>query len=615
MGQVMSESDASRGLKKPCGACGGVAADEAPDYCEGRELSEIIDIPALQSLMEHFQKLTGMVFAILDLKGTIHVAAGWQDICTRFHRVHPETAKRCLESDIYLTSGVEPGQFKLYRCRNNMWDVSTPLIIGGRHAGNLFMGQFLFTEEEPDRELFRQQAREFGFDEEAYLAALDRVPRWSRETLDTVMHFYSHLADLIAQLSYGNIKLAHAMAEKSELVGLLEKSKERAEFASRAKSEFLANMSHEIRTPLNGVLGMLQLLDGTDPSGEQREYLMAATRSTRRLASLLSDILDISRIEAGKMQVVETEFDFHSTEASIMELFSLEARKKGVSLEFCPESRLPVRLVGDEARLRQILFNLVGNAIKFTDKGKVEVNAILLPPTAKAPDAPVRVLVTVEDTGIGIPEEHLRGIFDPFVQAEEAYTRRFQGAGLGLSIVRRLVDLLGGSISVDSVVGEGTTFYLMLPFGVAADARPCDGGAASPSPCSCSAGLRVLIAEDDPVSLLMSRRMLERAGCEVVAATNGEEALRSFCSHSIDLILMDIQMPVMDGLAAAVSIRQAASLRPGEGPPIIAMTAYAMAGDREKFLEAGMDGYVSKPVDMGELWAVIEEVMARRGVR
>lgn len=576
----------------------------------GLELPDIIDINSLQSLMDHFQKLTGMVFAILDLRGEVLVAAGWQDICTRFHRVHPDTAKRCTESDIYLTRGVEPGKFKLYRCKNNMWDVATPLIIGGKHMGNLFMGQFLFKDEEPNIEVFREQARTYGFDEDEYLAALNRVPRWGRETLDDVMHFYSHLADLIAKLSYGNIKLAQAMAEKSELIELLERSNEKTELANRTKSEFLANMSHEVRTPLNGVLGMLQLLNTTNPTDEQLEYISNAIQSTKRLNTLLSDILDISKIEAGRMHVVEAAFDIRQIKQSIQEIFAVEALKKGIQLKFSHDADHSMNLVGDEARLRQILFNLVGNSIKFTDTGEVRVDTAILPVT-KGPL--VRMLITVSDTGIGISDENIKRIFEPFIQAEDSYTRRFQGAGLGLSIVRRLTELLGGTLAIESAVGEGTTFYLSLPFKIPQWSAKTHAHAGKDR-LDGQRPLRILFAEDDAVNLLAGKRILEKSGHTVVLANNGEEALQRLREHDIDLILMDIQMPKMDGVAATKAIRKFSADSQKATIPIIAMTAYAMAGDKEKFLAAGINNYIAKPIDIDALLELIQKVMSSQSV-
>jgi len=386
----------------------------------------------------------------------------------------------------------------------------------------------------------------------------------------------------------------------------LRQAKLQAEAASKTKSEFLANMSHEIRTPLNGVLGMLQLLETTDTNDEQKEYLLGAIRSTNRLTRLLSDILDISRIEAGRMELVEAEFNIKKTRDSIQELFEMEARGKGLRLEFGRDEDLPLVLIGDEARLRQILFNLVGNAIKFTENGEIRIDASLLPGSS---DSFVRVLVTVSDTGIGIPDEYLKDIFEPFVQAEGSYTRRFQGAGLGLSIVRRLVKLLGGEIAIDSTPGEGTVVYVSIPFKrPSGNQGQIDQEARITAP-TAEAPLRILLAEDDSVSLITCKRMLEKSGYSVTTAKDGQEALHRLTEQDFDLILMDIQMPVMDGVEATKAIRDASNLGAKSSVPIIAMTAYAMAGDKETFLAAGMNDYISKPVDKAALVDVIERVM------
>jgi PAS domain S-box-containing protein len=386
-------------------------------------------------------------------------------------------------------------------------------------------------------------------------------------------------------------------------------AKEVAENASRAKSVFLANMSHEIRTPLNGVLGMLQLLQTVDPNAEQKEYILAATKSLNRLTRLLSDILDLSRVEAGKMQLIETKFNLESTSDSIMELFSQEVKQKGIQLEFSRDTTIPSMLIGDEVRLRQILFNLVGNAIKFTDTGKVSVDVARLPFSS---EAVVRLLFTVNDTGIGIPEAQLSTIFEPFVQADTSYTRRFQGAGLGLSIVQKLVKLLDGEISVDSTVGEGTTFYVSLPFNNSALQISNADGSSHDAPAPADASLRILIAEDDPLNLFSSKCLLEECGHVVITAMNGQEALQRLAEQDFDLILMDIQMPVMDGVEATKRIRTDPAFHAKSHIPIIAMTAYAMVGDREKFLEAGMDDYIAKPVDWKALMKTIETTMRQK---
>jgi two-component system CheB/CheR fusion protein len=403
----------------------------------------------------------------------------------------------------------------------------------------------------------------------------------------------------------GVFGIAKDVTEARMTQDALRESKERAEAATRAKSEFLANMSHEVRTPLNGVLGMLQLLATTHLDQEQSEYVHTAEQASQRLAQLLSDILDLSKVESGTLTLRDVAFGLDDVREGVLALFAPAAREKGVTLDFRIAPGLPVRLMGDEVRLRQILINLVGNAIKFTDAGGVSV---LAEPASPAPppsgEEAVAVRITVSDTGCGIPDSQLTRIFDPFVQADGSYVRRAGGAGLGLAIVKRLADMMGGDIDVTSCPRSGTSMSVTLPFGL-----PGKGPRPMPRPgrtCAEPRSLRVLLVEDDRTNQLTIRRMLEKAGHGVETADNGRQALDRVASGGFDCVFMDVEMPVLDGVEATRIIRSEPLYDQAARIPIVALTAHAMAGDREKFLAAGMDDYLSKPVSMQDLKRILD---------
>ena len=383
-------------------------------------------------------------------------------------------------------------------------------------------------------------------------------------------------------------------------------ARDQALAASRSKSEFLANMSHEIRTPLNGVLGMLQLLEGMELSEEQKQYVHLAATAARRLTGLLSDILDLSRIESGRLNISERPFELRDLCAAIEGIFAHSTRRKNVRLEVSMADGLGGALMADDLRLRQILFNLVGNAVKFTSEGFVRVEISSLGADRARRE---RILFCVSDSGPGMDDAFLDRAFEPFVQAEKEYVREHQGAGLGLAIVKRLVHAMGGTLAIDNGK-EGTTVCFCLPCGAAAavGGTEVEPARAAVQPES----RRVLLVEDDPVSSLAVRRLLEKMGHVVSTAENGRMALESLHAGEFDLVLMDVQMPVMDGLQATRLIRSDGALGARAGIPIIAMTAYAMSGDREKCLASGMDGYVSKPVSAAELRQIMAEAEASR---
>ncbi len=413
----------------------------------------------------------------------------------------------------------------------------------------------------------------------------------------------AHTSNGIVRSIFGSVQDI-TMAKNAEHT--LKRARDEAEAASVAKTEFLANMSHEVRTPLNGVLGMLQLALRTELDQEQREYIDIALHSCRGLLTIINDLLDLSKIEAGKITLARDNVDLPSSINAVVQGFRHQVADKDLSLSYSLDSRIPDNLVGDNGRIRQILYNLVGNAVKFTPKGTVRLDVT---PLARNKNT-AHILFSISDTGVGIPDEAMERIFEPFEQASTNLTSSVRGTGLGLGIVRKLVHLMGGTLTLVSEQGKGTTIYASIPFGLL-DTQ--ENASLSPAVRSKEPGLSILLVEDNPLNRTAPKLFLEKLGNTVQWAENGKLALKAMQDHRFDVVFMDLEMPQMDGIETTRHIRSSTDMATPNTVPVIAITAFAFPADRKRCFDAGMDAFLTKPVDFKELEQIVRSIRKAPG--
>jgi two-component system CheB/CheR fusion protein len=534
-------------------------------------LPELLDIDIVRRLTEANYKASGMPVGIIDaVDGAVLVEIGWQEICVRFHRTNRITLERCRESDDYIKTHLSSTAPCEYVCKNGLRDIGVPIMVAGRHLATLFLGQFFYEGEAPDRQFFVTQAQNVGFDEPEYLAALDRVPVFPRARVENILQYNQALAQFIGELA--ERALTHARDEAA----LRE--------AERRKSEFIAMLSHELRSPLSPIQNAVYVVEHAGVMSEKVGRAVAvANRQLRHLARMVDDLMDVTRLSRGEYRLDRHHVDFAQIVRTVLEDHRQILAEREVRAEV-PFDQVMVK--GDAARLTQVVGNLLMNAAKFTDAGGRVVITLEV--------AGSEAILRVQDNGIGIAESLRAKLFEPFVQADKTLARTRGGLGLGLAVVKNLVELHDGTVRAQSAgLGKGAEFIVTVPL-----ARLASAVQAQPVPEG--AGRRVLVIEDSEDTAAMLKELLELDGHEVRVEADGLRGVEAAFQFRPEVVLCDIGLPGIDGYEVARRLSTTRVL-------LVAVTAYSSPDDVRRAHEAGFQHHISKPPDLEHLAHVVAE--------
>ncbi|MCI7129123.1 MAG: PocR ligand-binding domain-containing protein [Lachnospiraceae bacterium] len=571
-------------------------------------LTELIDVETLQRVQDAFADMTGMAALTTDAEGVaVTNGSNFTDFCMKYTRATKIGAFRCGLCD---KRGAEitlaAGHACTYDCHAGLVDFAAPIMVDGRMVGSFIGGQVLTGT--PDLDRYRENARRMGIDPDAYVEAVKKVRVLDRDYVKKASQALYSLADVLSTMAYRGMQSYLANIE--------------IERAARMKSDFLANMSHEIRTPMNAVIGMAELALREELPENARNYIRQIKSSGHALLTIINDILDFSKIESGKMDIVETEYEPLAVIHNVVSMIRTRIGEKNVQLLTDISQNLPSRLFGDSIRVQQILINLLNNAVKFTQKGNVK----LLISIRKSGEDEIILHGEVADTGSGIKPENLEKIFISFQQVDSKRNRNMEGSGLGLSITKQLLELMSGSIHVESVYGVGSTFVFDLPQKVV-DATPADVSKLDETIEKIDAEMenftfvapeaRVLVVDDNAINLTVTKGLLEPLEMQIDTALSGEEAIEMVQQTMYDIVFMDHMMPEMDGVETTHEIRR--RFPEYADLPIVALTANAVNGVQEMFQEEGLNDFVPKPMELKVLvdavrrWLPKDKIKRRKG--